>query len=76
MEIDFSDLSKKSLEQTDIFIEQFSPILTGSDSCQKVAENLALSLSEFCDKTKIEDFNVHPDSFSFYVKLIPIIRII
>ena len=72
MEIDFSGLSKKSLEQTDDFIKQFGPRLTGSDSCQKVAEELALNLSEFCDKTKIEDFNVHPDSFSFYVKLLPI----
>ncbi len=72
MKINFSDLSTKSLEQTDSFIQQFGPRLTGSDSCQKVAEELALSLSEFCDKTKIEDFNVHPDSFSFYVKLLPI----
>jgi len=72
MEIDFSDLSKKSLEQTDILIQQFGPRLTGSDSCHKVAEELALSLSEFCDETKIEDFNVYPDSFSFYVQLLPI----
>ncbi len=72
MEIDFSDLSKKSLEQTDILIQQFGPRLTGSDSCQQVAEELALSLSEFCDETKIEDFNVYPDSFSFYVKFLPI----
>ncbi|QEE17699.1 M28 family metallopeptidase [Promethearchaeum syntrophicum] len=72
MQIDFSGLAKKSLEQTDEFIRQFGPRLTGSDSCQKVAEKIALSLSEFCDKTKIEDFNVHPDSFSFYIKILPI----
>lgn len=72
MKIDFLDLSKKSLEQTDILVKQFGSQLTGSDSCQKVAEKLAISLSDFCDETKIEDFNVHPATFSFYVKLLSI----
>jgi len=72
MKIDFSDLSKKSLDQTNKLVKQFGPRLTGSESCQKVAEKLAHSLSEFCDETKTEDFNVHPDSFSFYVKILPI----
>jgi hypothetical protein len=39
MEIDFLNLSKKSLEQTESFIQQYGPRLTGSESCQKVAEN-------------------------------------
>ena len=72
MIIDFFNISKKSLEQTDKLIQKYGPRLAGSDSCQEVAKELEFSLSKFCDKTKIEDFSVHPDSFTFYTKLLPI----
>ncbi len=69
-EVDFSELTKKSLDRTDELIQKYGPRLAGTNSCHKVGEELAHTLSNFCDKSQIENFAVHPDSFSFYIRFL------
>lgn len=71
-EIDFTELSKNSLRQTDELIQEFGPRLAGTESCQRVGEKLGNMLSEFCNVSKIEDIEIHPESFSFYIKFLPV----
>ncbi|UYP44240.1 hypothetical protein NEF87_000525 [Candidatus Lokiarchaeum ossiferum] len=70
--MDFTELAKNSLKHTDELIHEFGPRLAGTKQCQKVGEKLGQILSEFCDESSVEDIEIHPESFSFYIKFLPL----
>ncbi|WP_371804842.1 M28 family metallopeptidase [Candidatus Lokiarchaeum ossiferum] len=70
--MDFTELAKNSLKNTDELIHEFGPRLAGTKQCQKVGDKLGQILSEFCDESNVEDIEIHPESFSFYIKFLPL----
>lgn len=74
--LDFKEISQKCLNETDKIITDFGPRLAGSDSCKKTANYIYNTLSEYCDEVHKEEFIIHPASFSFYIKFLPIMFVL
>ncbi|MGD0279682.1 MAG: M28 family peptidase [Smithella sp.] len=67
---------KETLGLTAKVIDECGARLTGSESCKKAANIVMDEMKKHCDSVKIEEFDVHPESFLGFFKAIVIIYIL
>jgi len=58
-----------TLSMTKDIIDKYGPRLTGTESTKQAAENIHELLSEHCDSSKIEKFEVRRESFLAFMKI-------
>ncbi len=61
------------LKFTGEIIDKFGPRLTGDPSTKRAAEFLKDEFGKYCDSTEIQEFDVHPNAFLGWIKLITVI---
>ena len=66
--INYDDVND-TLSMTKDIIKKYGPRLTGTKSTKLAAQNIRGLLSEHCDISKIEKFNVHRESFMAFMKI-------
>lgn len=66
-------MAKRALEMVSDLIERYGSRLVGSDSCLQTADALGEALEESCDSVKKEEFQLHPDAFLGWIRLLVIL---
>ena len=61
------------LQYTGKIIDKFGPRLSGDPSTKKTAEFLKDEFGKYCDSTEVQEFDVHPNTFLGWIKLLTII---
>ncbi len=61
------------LKFTGEIIDKFGPRLTGDPSTKRAAEFLKDEFGKYCDSTEVQEFDVHPNTFLGWIKLLTII---
>ena len=64
------------LQLTGKIIDKFGPRLTGDPSTKKAANFLKDEFGKYCDSTEVQEFDVHPNVFLGWIKLLTVIFII
>ncbi|MHA1610698.1 MAG: M28 family peptidase [Promethearchaeota archaeon] len=72
IEPSIGQMSETSLQETDELIKEVGARLAGSPSCQKTATIIHEKMENICDDSRIEHFEMHPDSFLGFTKIITI----
>ncbi len=73
-EIQINSLDAEDVLQfTGKIIDKFGPRLTGDPSTKKTAYLLKDEFGKYCDSTELQEFDVHPNTFLGWIKLLTII---
>lgn len=64
-----SSMTEDAIEFTREVTTRWSSRLTGSQDCLACGDYLKLTLSEFCDQTETQEFDVRPGSFLGYIRI-------
>lgn len=64
---------KETLDFTSSIVDQCGARLAGSESCRKAAHMIKDEMGRHCDSAKIEEFDLHPEAFlGFFKVIVPI----
>ena len=72
IQINSSDVNEV-LQFTGKIIDKFGPRLAGDPSTRKAANFLKDEFGNYCDSTELQEFDVHPNAFLGWIKLLTII---
>lgn len=64
------EIRNKAFKSADNIIKETGPRLAGSETSNKSAKILEKSMSEFCDKTSLDEFKIHQGAFLGWIKIL------
>jgi len=70
--MDIPKAARGCIDETGALIGRLGPRLAGSAACAEAARVLSERLAAFCDSAGLESFEVHPDSFYSYTRILPL----
>ncbi len=66
-------MAKQALQMVSELVERHGSRLTGSESCKKTAQELQEALESHCDRVATESFDVHPDAFLGWIRILVVL---
>ncbi|MGI6433124.1 MAG: M28 family metallopeptidase [Sphaerochaetaceae bacterium] len=68
-----SFMAKQALDLVSRLINDHGSRLSGTDACRKTAHRLSEELKKSCDSVALESFDIHPDAFLGWIKILVVL---
>ena len=65
----YKAMTQSAMSLTEVVTTKWSSRLAGSEACLATGAYLEKEFSKFCDRSRVEEFDVHPGAFLGYIRI-------